>query len=133
MGLQEYLAHKELTARPFCKIGSIGFNKLKIFCIIGVEKHEREEPQEIYVDLKVSYDLSACVEDDRMAEAIDYVSLARACSSIAKEGRFQLIETYAWSVLQHLRTHFPITHAWIRVEKPKAIERAACSFVEVEV
>lgn len=114
-------------------LAEIGFRKLKIHCIIGVEKFERVKPQDIYVDLKVSYDISSCIKDDQVAHAIDYVALAEVCSDIAKEGGFHLIETYAWHVLQYLRSHFPIKHAWIQVKKPMAIKLAACSFVELEI
>jgi FolB domain-containing protein len=113
--------------------GTIGFKKLQISCIIGVEEHERVKEQDVFVDLKISYDISPCISNDTFIHAIDYVSLSETCTHLAQEGKFQLIETYAYQVLRCIHEKYPIKHAWILVEKPSAIPLAKCSFVELEM
>ncbi len=122
----------EKTAKDNGLFGTIGFTKLKISCIIGVENFERLANQDIFVDLQVKYDISPCVESDTFEKAIDYVRLSQICTQLVQEGQYQLIETYAYEVLQHLHKNYPITNSKIRVEKPSAIPEATCSFVELE-
>ncbi|MEM1282682.1 MAG: dihydroneopterin aldolase [Chlamydiota bacterium] len=121
----------EKTTKDSILLGTIGFSKLKISCIIGVEEFERCVTQHIYVDLKIVYNISLCVTDN-FKNAIDYIQLANACEQIARQGKYQLIESYAYEVLEHLHNIYPIKSSKIRVEKPSAIPAANCSFVELE-
>jgi dihydroneopterin aldolase len=111
--------------------GIVGFEKLKICCIIGVEPHERNCEQEIYVDLKVKTDLLQAATSDDLNFAIDYTALACLCERVAQNHYF-LLETYAIHVLNEILERFTIEWAWICVRKPSAIVTAACSLVEIK-
>jgi len=114
-------------------IGSIGFKKLKIQCIIGVNPEERITEQYIYVDLKVKADFTNCADTDKFSDTVDYVRLSEICIDFAQIRKYQLLEKYASDVLKYLIAEFPVVSAWIRIEKPQAILSAECSYVELEV
>lgn len=113
-------------------LGIIGFEELKISCIIGVENHERHHEQEIYVDLKIETDFSKCAISDHIHDTIDYVALAQICTEIARKGKYQLLEKYACDVVNALLIQQGINWAWIKVKKPNALPAAACSTVEMK-
>ncbi|MFQ5729724.1 MAG: dihydroneopterin aldolase, partial [Waddliaceae bacterium] len=102
-------------------IGQIGFENLKILCVIGVSVEERREEQYIFVDLKVGVDISKSVKTDKLEDAVDYVAMAQVCTDIAVQRQYQLLEKYASEVLQALFDRFDIQEAWIKVKKPKAL------------
>lgn len=110
--------------------GFIGFEKLKITCIVGIEPQERLLQQEIYVDLKVQADLLPAVQADDLRYGIDYTALAELCASVAERGFF-LIETYAAAVLDQVMERFNVEWAWIAVRKPGCIPHASCALVEL--
>ena len=112
--------------------GIIGIKRLRIHCIIGDLPHERVTTQDLLVDIKVRADFSACVKSDRLENTVDYVRIAEIAATRAFEGKYQLIETFAAAVLQSLFEEFPISWAWIKVDKPEAILAAECSTVELE-
>lgn len=112
-------------------LGTIGFKRLKINCIIGELPDERESPQTIEVSLKVVYDFSACSLSDELSDTIDYVSLADLCTREAREGKYRMLETYASRTLEKILREFPIHSVSIHVSKPGGLTHADCSFVEL--
>lgn len=114
------------------KEGHIGFENLRIDCIIGVYPEERIKEQVIYVDLKVRFDISKCVMSDSFSDTVDYIQLARLCRELAVAKNFQLLESYAHYVLKEIFAKFPVTSAWIKVRKPAALPESNGAIVELE-
>ena len=112
--------------------GKIGFDDLRIDCIIGDLPEERECEQAVYVDLRVVSDFSACAKTDHVNETIDYVALAELCRSLAVQNRYHLLETFAVEIIQLLLAREEIDSVWIRVKKPKGLPAAKFSVIELE-
>lgn len=112
--------------------GIIGFDNYRINCIIGIEPHEREKEQEIFVDLKVETDFSKSVISDNIHDTINYMVLAEICNETAKKGQYYLIEKYADAVIANIFDAFDVTWAWIRVKKSALLNNADCTFVELK-
>ncbi len=112
--------------------GLVGFDHYRICCIVGMLPHEREQEQEIYVDLRVEIDFSAVAASDLLQDTVDYVRLAEVCRDIACQGKYSMLERYAVHVLDEVLKQFAVTSAWIRVKKPKALAGAAGSVVELK-
>lgn len=114
-------------------LGTLGFEQQKIHCVIGIEDIERKQPQDIYIDVKIRIDMYSAINADDFTKTVDYVTLARMCETIAKEGSYRLIETLAGVLLNRLLDHPMILWASVRVSKPGALKLVAqCAFVEVE-
>ncbi len=114
-------------------IGEIGFEQLKIRCIIGCCPEERTQEQEIYVDLKVGADFTHSAASDNIKDAVDYVRLSEICTEMARTNQYHLQETFAVEVLKKLLNEFDIQWAWIKIMKPKALESAHYATVELKL
>lgn len=112
-------------------LGWIGFNSYRINCIIGTELNEREETQDLLVDLKVEMNLSKVTVSGMLNDTIDYRSLAAVCKDLAVEGKYELIEKYAADVVSKVLKIFPVKSAWICVKKIKGLPDAAYTLVEL--
>jgi len=112
-------------------MNKIGFQNLKIHCIIGDLPEERVTEQIIYVDLTVVADITKTVTHDDIAYGVDYVALSELCKQMAIEGKYHLIETYISAVLESILERFPVDQATMRVRKPGGIADADCAFVEL--
>ncbi len=112
-------------------LGTLGFENYKIRCIIGVESHERARTQDLFVDLRVSLDLSKPACSDKLEETVDYTLLAGICKELAEKGGYFLLEKFAADALREIFDRFPVTEGWIRVKKPNCIENAEFAVVEL--
>lgn len=113
-------------------IGKIQIFNHTIECTIGVEEFEKANEQKIFVDLSVKKDFSLCVRSDSVNDTVNYVILAKICTSIAKSKHYALLETYAYDVLQEIFCSFDILWAKILVKKPDALPEGDYCSVELE-
>lgn len=100
---------------------SVGFSRFSVSCSIGLLPHEKSASQEIMISLKV-----------QAAEFIDYTLLSSLCELAAKETHHDLLETLADKILSRIEKQFHPLNMWIKIEKPQAIQSAACAFVAME-
>lgn len=114
-------------------LGTLGFEKYRIRCIIGNDPHEREAEQDIFVDVTVAVDIAVAAKSDAIEDAVDYVHLAVLCKEMAIAGRYRLLEKYAVDTAQAIKKQFGATSVKIVVRKPKAIDGAECAFVSVVI
>lgn len=109
----------------------VGFEKLKITCLIGILPHEYVEPQVIFVSLKLALP-QELQRNNELSMTIDYTQLSSLCQSVATRCHHGLLETLAADILEELLAHYSLSYLWIRIEKPAAIAGASCAFVEHE-
>jgi 7,8-dihydroneopterin aldolase/epimerase/oxygenase len=112
--------------------GIIGIEHYKIRCIVGVYPKERQALQEIYLDLRVRFDMARCSESQQLSDTLDWKELAQICSNLAQTRHYQLIENFAHEALEALLQKEAITWAWVKVKKPKALSEALYTYVEIE-
>ena len=100
----------------------VSVRDLSVPAVIGVHDWERDITQTLVfnVDMVPSTgDVRRAAATDDLAEALDYSEVAQTISSVAREGRFQLIETAAERVAERLLADHPI--GWLRLEVHKPI------------
>lgn len=112
--------------------GVVGFEGLTVSCIIGTRSIERQIPQALIVDLKVSFDTSSEALSDDSAPRVDYTVLSDLVTQEAMNGRYQLMETLAARTLESVLARYQLSWAWIRLRKPGAIPGAAAAVLELE-
>ena len=113
--------------------GLIGFDRLRIPCIIGVYPHEREVEQDLFVSFRAKVDFVACAENDSIQDAVCYDEISKLCFSIATEGKFSLLETFAVQTLKRVLEVYSASWAWIKIEKPGALPQADRAVIELEM
>lgn len=111
--------------------GLVGFDHYKIDCIIGVNPEERVKSQTLFIDLLVKVDFSLPAANDSLNETICYEGLSQICHTLAKK-EYQLLETFAYEIIDTLINHCKIKWAFVRIKKPLAIKGANYAVVELE-
>lgn len=113
---------------------TVGFEDLKINCIIGIDQSERENLQNIYVSLWIEYDATKAVKSENIEHAINYATIAKEVADIAVQKQFLLIETFVDFCLERISTSYP--HAEkisFLVKKPDALPDSKYCFCKREV
>jgi dihydroneopterin aldolase len=105
---------------------------LEIRTVLGVEDWEREEPQTILVDLRMSCDAAHAARTDDVADALNYRTVAKDALAFGAAARFRLVETFAERLADHLIARHGIERLWMRVAKPGAVRFSRTVGVELE-
>jgi len=100
--------------------------------IIGVNDWERENPQEILINITVFSDTRRAAESDDLADCVDYRALAKKVQAHAETAARFTVEALANDLAAICLEHEMVERAIVRVEKPGAVRFAASVGVEVE-
>ncbi len=109
----------------------IFINDLRVNAIIGVYDNERVARQPLIINVVLTTDLSKAAETDNLADAVDYDTIAKKISHIAKNTNFQLLETLAVNLANACLADDKIYSVTIKIEKPDAIANARSSAVAI--
>lgn len=100
-------------------MGKIGFDQLLVHTVIGDLPLERENAQDLLVDVRAAVDLRTLIETGKLESTVNYVEVASLFEKVAKEGEYQMIETLAVIFLSELYAQFPqIKEADVQITKP---------------
>jgi dihydroneopterin aldolase len=95
---------------------------LKVDAQIGVYRHERGRAQPLVVDVELDVPTAGA---ERLAETVNYETIATAARRIADEGHIGLVETFAERLARACLADPRVTRARVRVEKPAALAPVA--------
>ena len=93
--------------------------EVRVPAVIGVHDWEREIEQTLLFSVEMETDVAKAAERDDLADAIDYSAVAATIAAVVREGRFQLIETAAERVAEHLLATYRL--GWLRLEVVKPL------------
>ena len=100
--------------------------------IIGVYEREREQPQDILINLVLYTDLEAAGQSDRLEDSINYAEIAEQVKQHAETAKRLTVEALAQDIANMLLNEFGVKEVIVRVEKPNAIDFAGSVGVEIE-
>jgi FolB domain-containing protein len=104
---------------------------LKVTCIIGTDKYEREHEQEICMQLYLWTDIAKASRSDNLEDALDYRAIYDEVVRRVEHSKFYLIERLAFEVATICLQH-PLTRkAKVVIEKIGALEKAESSGIEL--
>ncbi len=115
----------------------VGIRDLPVRCIVGVLAREREQAQELRVDVEFRGDFSAAVASDGVGDALDYAVAAKVIEQVLVQGKFQLLEAAAGALCDQLATRFgesgmTLQSIHVRIRKPLALGGGGVPFVALE-
>jgi FolB domain-containing protein len=96
---------------------SIEIHGLRVTSRIGVPVSERDKPQELLVDLRLSPKLLFSQMPDAIDATIDYAAVAGRVTKLAAERPRQLIETLADEIATMLLIEYSLTRVEVSVRK----------------
>ena len=101
---------------------------LRVEAGIGVHDHEQGRLQPLVIDVTLAL-APAAVE--RLADTINYETVAQAARAIVAEGHVGLVETFAERLAAACLEDARVRRCTVRIEKPGALEAAAAAGCEV--
>lgn len=100
--------------------------------IIGVNPDERENRQDVLINLTLYTDTRAAGQSDKIRDTVNYRSVTKRIIQHIESSDYYLIEALANSIAQIIVTEFPVQRVRVTVEKPGALRFARSVGVEIE-
>ncbi len=113
---------------PRCEGLSVFVRDLRLEAGIGVHDHEQGRLQTLVIDVTLEL-TPAPVE--RLADTINYETVAAAARAIVAEGHVGLVETFAERLAAACLKDGRVRRCAVRIEKPGALDGAAAAGCEV--
>ncbi len=112
-------------------LDKIHIRDLLVRCIVGIFPHEREVPQDVYINVTMHADYRrACTSDD-IADTVNYKSVKKSILSLLEDSKFYLIEKMADEVARICLKEPRIERVDITIDKPGALRFARSVAVEI--
>ena len=100
--------------------------------IIGVNDWEREQPQDILINIVLFIDLHQAGQSDDVNDSVDYRTVAKKVLAHAETARRLTVEALAADLAQLCLEVARVEKVRIRVEKPGAVRFSRSVGVEIE-
>jgi FolB domain-containing protein len=100
--------------------------------IIGINDWEREQPQEILINIVLFTDLHKAGESDDIHDSVDYRLVAKKILAHAETARRLTVEALAADLAQLCLQDPRVEKTRVRVEKPGAVRFCRSVGVEIE-
>ena len=104
---------------------------IEVKCIIGDLPEEREREQTLLVDAELELDLAAAAASDRLADSVDYATLASAIRDALRAAKCRLIERAASVALDECMRDRRVKSAKVSVVKSGAVPGLRSAAVEM--
>ena len=100
--------------------------------IIGVNDWEREQPQDILINIEIYADLGKAGQTDKLEDSINYRSVGKRVIELAERAKRFTIEALANDIAALCLKEPGAVKVRVRVEKPGALRFASSVGVEIE-
>jgi FolB domain-containing protein len=109
----------------------IFINDLQAFCLIGVNENERNEKQEIVIEIALYLDLRPAGRSDILQQTIDYSTLADDIVLLAEQSSYILLEALAENIADRCLVDSRVQQVQVIVTKPMALRSTRGVGVEI--
>lgn len=114
--------------------GTILIEGLTIRCVIGILPAERQEPQRLVVDAEMDLDFTAPAAREHVDATLNYAQATQRLEALAREGQFQLVETFVTRACELLLAAHPgVTRVRVTARKPDILPAAAAVGARLEL
>lgn len=102
----------------------IEISALSVRAILGIYEFERDQRQEVVLNLRLFTDVSSAARSDSIEDALDYKAVTKRVLSFVEESSFFLIEKLIEAVATLILTEFRVPRVAVSIEKPGALRFA---------
>ncbi len=102
----------------------IHIRDLHVRCIVGIYPYEREEKQDVILNLTLYADLRKACQSDNIADTVDYKRLKKQVLDMVQNSAFYLIERLAEEVARMALGAPGVQRVTVSVDKPGALRFA---------
>lgn len=100
--------------------------------IIGVNESERNQPQDILINLIIESDVSHASMSDQIDDTVNYRTITKRVLFLAETTRRFTVEALAQDIANSVLEDKRVKKVTVRVEKPGAVRFASSVGVEIE-
>jgi FolB domain-containing protein len=100
--------------------------------VIGISEREREQPQDIMVNLVIFADISIAGQTDDVEDSINYRTVAKAVLAHTEKIKRYTVEALATDIANLCLEDPRVQKVLVRVEKPGAVRFSRSVGVEIE-
>ncbi len=105
---------------------------LVVRTIIGFNPEERDNLQDVILNVEIEVDVSRAVLTDQPMDIYDYKLITKKIISFVSESRYNLLEKLTYEVLQMILCDKRVTWAKVEIDKPHALRYSESVSVELE-
>jgi len=100
--------------------------------VIGISEREREQPQDILVNVVMSADISAAGKSDNVDESVNYRTVAKKILAHVEKVQRYTVEALATDIAALILEDPKVISVRVKVEKPGAVRFSKSVGVEIE-
>ena len=104
---------------------------LMLRCIIGIYPHERNEKQDVIINIVLESDLSKAGRTDEISDTINYKTLKKRIMQLVEKSKYNLIEKLADEIAKICLKDKMVSRATVTVDKPGALRFSRSVAVEI--
>lgn len=110
----------------------IEIHDLLVRTIIGINPDEREQRQDVVVNLRLETDLREAAKNDEIQDTLNYRTVCKEVIELVEGSRYQLVERLAEAIAAACLAHPRVSAVRVSVEKPGALRFARSVGVVIE-
>lgn len=103
---------------------TITIKNLKVKTIIGTNSYERENKQEIIINIDFTYDDSIASTSDNLKDAVNYKEIENTVKAFCENSQFYLLERLSTSLIDLIMENRVIIETAVQIEKPNALSHS---------
>ena len=111
-------------------MATIRITDLTLEAIIGINSWERTTKQEVIINITLDFDSSKAAKSDNIKDTLDYKDLKKSIMTLVESSKFMLLERLVERVLDLIMKDPKVTHATVRIDKPRALRFAKSVSIE---
>ncbi|MBT5020906.1 MAG: FolB domain-containing protein [Planctomicrobium sp.] len=110
----------------------IEIQDLLVRTIIGINPEERENRQDVLINLKFAVDIRPAGQSDNIEDAVNYRTICKSVFSFVESSSFMLVEKLCEEIAIICLKDRRIQTVWVSVEKPGALRFATSVGITIE-
>lgn len=99
--------------------------------VIGISEREREQPQDILVNIEISADISTAGKTDDVEDSVNYRTIAKKVLAHTETIKRYTVEALAEDIARLCLEDKKVQSVLVRVEKPGAVRFSRSVGVEI--
>ena len=112
-------------------MAKIRITDLHLRTIIGIFDWEREQKQDIHINIEMECDITKATQTDDIKDTVDYKTITKKIIQFVEQSQFFLLEKLTAEVLRIVMEEHKVIKATVRVDKPQALRFAQSVSVEL--
>ena len=109
----------------------IFIEQLRLPARIGVYESEKQDAQEVLLDIQLAFDTRPAALSDRLTDTLDYAQLCQQLAARCLQRHTELVETLAEDLAQLCLADSRVQSVSLKLGKPHAIAQACSVGVQI--